>query len=126
MTYPSEPMPAPHDRDAAAVLMAIARAYPEAADVAVEACVLGFHAERMERAVHDLARDGLLALRGSDQWSWLPAQHARLTARGVAAVAQLAHLAVERSGRLGRRAAIRSVPVERRHAVVDRRVDPAA
>jgi|CXWK01.1.fsa_nt_gi hypothetical protein len=114
------------DADAAAVLLALARAPPEAADLPFEACVLGFHSRRMERAVRELAQEGLVAVEAGDALATWPAQLARLTQRGLAALGELAPLGVEPSVRVGRRRAVRAVARERRSAtVVDRRVGDA-
>ena len=114
------------DADAAAVLLALARAHPEAADLPFEACVLGFHSRRMESAVRDLAQAGLVAVEAGDALATWPAQLARLTQRGLDALGELTPLGVEPSGRVGRRRAVRAVARERRSAtVVDRRVGGA-
>lgn len=114
--------PAAVDADAAAILVALARAHPEPADVAFEACVLGFHARRMEQALRELAQAGLVVLNGGGAVSdALPPQQAALTQRGLAVLGATSALGVEASGRVGRRRSPHDVPHDRRCTPADRR-----
>jgi hypothetical protein len=112
----------PLDEDANEVLRAIAREYPEFADLSVEACVLSFSALRMESAMQRLAEAGLASVDGSNEWASLPGLRARITEKGIAAIARMTGLRLESSGRLGRRSAAMPVGLDRRHEDHDRRL----